>query len=78
MAARDPAYRFIVKALVDGRKNAGLTQTALAERLGKLQSYVSKVELHERRLDVIEFGRYANAIGLDPCQMLREALKQPS
>ena len=75
MAARDPEYRSIVEALVRGRKTAGLTQMELANRLGKLQSYVSKIELCERRLDVVEFAHYATALGLDPCTVLRNALR---
>jgi transcriptional regulator with XRE-family HTH domain len=76
MAARDPAYRFLVKALVEGRKRAGLKQVSVAENLGKMQSYVSKVELCERRLDVIEFVRFAEAVGLDPFRVLRDALRK--
>ena len=41
------------------RKAAGVTQVELAERLGKPQSFVSKVERGERRLDVIEFCEVA-------------------
>jgi hypothetical protein len=37
------------------RKAAGLTQTGLAERLGKPPSYVAKYELGDRRLDVLDF-----------------------
>jgi transcriptional regulator with XRE-family HTH domain len=36
------------------RKEAGLTQVGLAERLGKPQSYVSKVERGERIIDLVE------------------------
>lgn len=76
MATQDPAYRFIVEALVEGRKKAGLNQTAVAQKLGKLQSYVSKVELCERRLDAIEFARFAEAVGLDPSKILRDAIRK--
>ena len=38
----------------DLRKDSGLTQSGLAELLDKPQSYVSKYESGERRLDVIE------------------------
>ena len=37
------------------RKTAGFSQTQLANKLGKTQSYVSKCEIGERRLDLIEF-----------------------
>ena len=39
---------------------------------GKTQSFVSKVERGERRLDVIEFCQVAEALGHDPAKLLRE------
>lgn len=51
--------------------DAGLTQQTLAEQLRKPQSYVSKVERSERRLDVAEFIAYARALGQDPAQLIR-------
>ncbi|MEW6543204.1 MAG: helix-turn-helix transcriptional regulator [Nitrospirota bacterium] len=50
---------------------AGLTQQDLARRLGRPQSYVSKYELRERRLDVIEFVRITRALSADPCEIIR-------
>jgi len=57
--------------LVETRKAAGLTQVEVAEALGKPQSFVSKYERGERRLDVIEFFDVALAIGIDPFEFLR-------
>ena len=57
--------------LVEARKEAGLTQVGLAERLSRPQSFVSKYERGERRLDVIEFFEVAAAIGIDPFNFLR-------
>lgn len=76
MPTHDPAYRFVVEALVEGRKQAGLKQTDVAQKLGKMQSYISKVELNERRLDVIEFAKFAQAVGLDPSEVLRDAIRK--
>jgi DNA-binding transcriptional regulator YiaG len=53
------------------RKAAGLTQTVVAERLGRPPSYVAKYELGERRLDLLEFLDVARAIGFDPCVFIR-------
>jgi transcriptional regulator with XRE-family HTH domain len=60
----------MLELLARTRKAAGLTQQDLAGRLGRPQSFVSKVELGERRLDVIEFLELCRAIGMDPHQLL--------
>ena len=52
--------------MIAARKAAGLTQTELAEQLGKPQSYVSKYDRGERRLDVIEFLTLADLLHFDP------------
>lgn len=63
---RDPAYRAFVEHLAGLRRAAGLSQRALAERLGKPQSYVHKTEAFDRRMDPAEFWRWATALGADP------------
>ena len=67
-----PQYDRLRKMLVESRKAAGLTQEALAERLKRIQSFVSKYERGERRLDVIEFLEVANAVGVDPHAFIRK------
>ncbi len=57
--------------LVEARKRAGLTQVVVAARLHRPQSYVSKYESGERRLDVIEFVEVAGALGADPAAIVR-------
>jgi transcriptional regulator with XRE-family HTH domain len=64
-------HRKLRELLVVQRKTAGLTQTVLAQRLGKPPSYVAKYELGERRLDVLEFLDIAAAIGFDPSEVIR-------
>ncbi|TQM93621.1 helix-turn-helix domain-containing protein [Roseinatronobacter monicus] len=49
------AYKKLLRALVEARCAAGLSQAQLAKMLGKPASFVGKYELGERRLDVIEF-----------------------
>jgi transcriptional regulator with XRE-family HTH domain len=58
--------------LLSARNAAGLTQAQLAERLRRPQSFVSKYERGERRLDVVEFLEVARAIGVDPFRLLKE------
>ncbi|MGH7131668.1 MAG: helix-turn-helix domain-containing protein [Phycisphaerales bacterium] len=63
-AIHSEEYAALVKLLVEAREAASLTQTALAEKLGWDQSYVSKYETRERRLDVIELRMICRAIGV--------------
>jgi transcriptional regulator with XRE-family HTH domain len=63
-------YEAFTQALIAERKKAGLTQEDLAARLHKRQSFVSKMERGERRIDVVEFLVIARAIGIDPLTML--------
>lgn len=63
-AAFDPFYTEFVARLRSARKASGYTQSELAELLCKPQSYVSKVETAERRIDVIEAARWCMALGL--------------
>jgi len=67
-----PSYDRLKRLLIEARDHAGLRQIDVARRLGLHQSYVSKVESGERRLDVVEFLRYARAIDADPIRILRE------
>ncbi|UWR27372.1 helix-turn-helix domain-containing protein [Sulfitobacter sp. S223] len=48
------AYSKLLKALLEVRREAGLSQAQLAKKLGKPPSFVGKYEVGERRLDVIE------------------------
>lgn len=63
--------------LIDARKAAGLTQVDLAGRLSRPQSFVSKFERGERRLDVIEFFDIASALGIDPYEFLSKLVPAP-
>jgi transcriptional regulator with XRE-family HTH domain len=52
----DRRHKAIVTAITTARKDAGLSQRELAEAVGLRQPDVSKIETHERRLDVVEFA----------------------
>ncbi|MBE0626428.1 MAG: helix-turn-helix transcriptional regulator [Burkholderiales bacterium] len=58
-------YQEFLVRIKAARKDAGMTQEALARRLKRPQSFVSKYESGERRLDVIEFMHIAEAIGVN-------------
>ena len=59
-------YGILLELLRQARQNVGLTQVELAERLGTTQSFVTKVETGERRLDVIQLRTI--------CQILQTSL----
>ena len=46
------------------RREAGMRQVDLADRLRRPQSYVSKYESGERRLDLLELRQICNALGI--------------
>jgi transcriptional regulator with XRE-family HTH domain len=52
--------------LLLARESAGLTQAAVAAKLERPQSFVSKYESGERQLDVLEFVEVCRALGVDP------------
>jgi transcriptional regulator with XRE-family HTH domain len=60
---------------VEAREAAGLTQRALAAKLGCHPSWIAKVETRERRLDVVELVRLARAVRLDPAALVAEVAK---
>lgn len=63
-------YRRLRSLIVRARKDAGLTQDDVARLLKKPQSYISKVESGERRLDVVEFLHLLRALHSDPVRLL--------
>ncbi len=65
-------YGSFLDRIIEARHSAGLTQQELADKLRRPQSYVSKYERGERRLDVLEFVDIAAAIGVDPHLLLDE------
>lgn len=71
-------YKQLLRQLVAARKSAGITQQEIAGKLKKPQSFVSKYERGERRLDVVEFLAIARAIGVEPSAFLRDLSKNAS
>ncbi|WP_295218002.1 helix-turn-helix domain-containing protein [uncultured Brevundimonas sp.] len=63
-------YNRLLAAMAEARREAGVTQAQLAAILGKPQSYVSKIERGERRIDVVEFLELLEALGVHPTTIL--------
>lgn len=58
-------YQVFRTLLIAERERSGLTQTQVAEKLRKPQSYVSKYERGERRLDCTEFAELADVLDIN-------------
>ena len=58
-----PEYTRMRERLKEARKAAGMTQEKVAEELGRPQSFVSKVETGERRIDPTELKTFAKLYG---------------
>ncbi len=63
--------RALIALLIDRRLKAGLTQATLAKKLRRYQSFVATVESGQRRIDVVEFLDFADAIGFDANEALK-------
>ncbi|MCP3409922.1 helix-turn-helix domain-containing protein [Bradyrhizobium sp. CCGB01] len=71
---RSAEHARLIELLVAERQKAGIRQHALAERLGRPQSFIAKYEGGERRIDIVEFVAIAEALGVDPVKLFREFL----
>jgi transcriptional regulator with XRE-family HTH domain len=65
-------YKKFLALLIEARERQGLSQHQLAKKLKKPQSYVSKYERGERRLDVIEFLDLSYILEVDACELIRK------
>ena len=62
------AYEAMLPLLRELRKEAGLTQRALAPSLKLDHTQIAKSEVGIRRIDPVEFARWAKACGVDPVE----------
>jgi transcriptional regulator with XRE-family HTH domain len=67
-------YLAVGGVLAAAREKAGLTQKQLAKLLRKPQSFVSNYECGQRRIDVLELARIANALQTDPRKIFSDAI----
>lgn len=66
----DP-YIEIIHRLIERRKALGVTQWDLAKAYGEDQSFISRIERCQRRLDVYEFTVMCRILNIDPSELLR-------
>ena len=68
--------RILLELLRETRKEAGLRQDDVAERMGRPQSFVSKYESGERRLDILELYDVCGALGVTLNDFMKKLLKK--
>lgn len=68
------SYRTLLDRIIKSRKDAGITQAELANKLGRPQSFVSKIESGERRMDVVEYLHIAKHVGFEACALMQELI----
>ena len=68
------SHQQLIQLLIFTRKEAGLTQTELGQRVGKGQKFISLIERGQRRVDVLEFCVLAKAMGHDPLDLFADLL----
>ncbi|MCR6629359.1 MAG: helix-turn-helix transcriptional regulator [Magnetospirillum sp.] len=71
----DP-YCQIIRRLIERRKELGMTQWDLAAAYGEDQSFISRIERFQRRLDVYEYTSFCRILQIDPGEYLRPIWEQ--
>ena len=71
-----PEQAELLKLLREKRKKAGLSQVELARRLGRSQSFVSKYESGELRLDLVELSLVCRVLGTSLSSFVRQFEKR--
>ncbi len=69
------AYKQIISLLRSKRENANITQKQLADSLGVNQAVISKIEICERRVDIVELKSICDKINVDFIEFCTESLK---
>jgi transcriptional regulator with XRE-family HTH domain len=68
--------RAIVAVLREAREKAGLSQRALSEKLGEHVTYVHEIETDQHSVRTEEFIAIAQALGIDPTELLARVVKR--
>jgi transcriptional regulator with XRE-family HTH domain len=67
----EPAYRALIASLREARLRGELRQEDVAARLGVKRTWLSKVETHEIRLDVVQLIRLARVYGIRAYKLVK-------
>lgn len=71
----EPQYIEIIDRLIRQREKLGMTQADLGAAFGEDQSFISRVERRQRRIDVWEFVRLCRLLQIDPANVLNSLSK---
>lgn len=71
-------YDLLRVLLREVRKRSNVTQDELAARLKETQSFVSKCERGERRLDLVQLNAFCDALGIPLVDFVQEFVKRIS
>lgn len=71
---RSRRHRSLCAILIAARKAQRLSQHELAKRIKTSQTVIARIEIGERRVDVIEFMDLASALHLDPRDVISQLL----
>ena len=58
-------YKAIIEKLKKARRDAGLDQIDVAKKLNRTQSYISKIESGQRKVEVLQLKKFAKIYNKD-------------
>lgn len=70
-SAFEEPYAKIIERLIIRRRELNITQAELGALYGEDQSFVSRIERRQRRLDVYEFVRFCCLLQIEPTEALK-------
>jgi len=76
-SAQSTQYQAFLQRLRAARHKAGLTQAEVAKKLGRPQSFVSKCESGERRVDVLELAEFSQLYQVSLDSFVRPTTGRP-
>lgn len=73
-STHDGNYQLFLALLRQARLRAGITQETLGHRLGNTQTFISKAERGERRIDLVEFVEICDSMGVNALEVFEAYL----
>lgn len=70
------AAKVLTQYLKRQRQEKGMTMRAIADRMNGPHSFVGKIENNERRLDIVEYAKYCELVGIDAMEGFKLVLAQ--